>query len=412
MKVLILSQYFFPENFPINHVARLLSKNNFKVDILTGKPNYPNGEYFKGYRFFGNMHEIYNSNISIYRVPLFKRNKNSSALSIALNYFSFIFFAITNGPWLLKKNEYDFIFVCCYSPLIQAIAGIFLSWYRKIPLYIWVQDLWPESISSTGFIKNRIFLKVIRIIVKRIYKSSNKIFTQSISMRDHIINEFKLDPGKVSFLPNALDSELIGLNNQDNSAPKEITPYLSKFNILFAGNVGKAQSFSTILKTAELLKDYEDINFIILGTGSEFEHTLREIKNKRLNNIHLFGQVNHKEVHKYIYNSDALLISLKDSEIFSKTIPSKLQFYLASNKLIIGSINGEAAEIIKQSNCGFVSKAEDSEKLAENCINASRMSSQERLKLGENGVNYFNTFFSDVVFLNTFKKLVISSNNK
>ena len=411
MRVLIVSQYFFPENFPINHVARILSENKFEVDILTGKPNYPEGEFYEGYKFFGTSNETYNKDINIFRVPIFKRSKKPSKITLTLNYLSFIFFAILLSPKILRKKKYDFVFVCCYSPLIQAIVGLFVSRYKKIPLYIWIQDLWPESISSTGFIKNKLSLMAINIIVSKIYKSSDKVFTQSISMQKHIIENYDVDPKKVLYLPNALDSEILDIDYEGDKIPDKLVPHINKFNILFAGNIGKAQSFDTILKTAKYLKNKKNINFIILGTGSDFKKVEKAILANNLNNIHLIGHISHRFVKNFINHSDALLISLSNSQIFSKTIPSKLQLYLASSKPIIGSLNGEAASIITKSGSGYVSNAEDAEELAKNCEIISNMSKCQLQSMGNNGLNYFNKNFSDKVFINTFIKLVNSTYN-
>lgn len=411
MRILIVSQYFFPENFPINHVARILSESKFKVDIFTGKPNYPEGEFYEGYKFFGTSHEIYHNDVNIYRVPIFKRSKKPSKLSLSLNYLSFIFFAILLSPKILRKKKYDFIFVCCYSPLIQAIAGLFISRYKKIPLYIWIQDIWPESISSTGFIKNKLFLMVINSIVSKIYKSSDKVFCQSVAMQQHIIENYKIDPRKVLYLPNALDSEILGIDYEDDKIPNKLAPHIDKFNILFAGNIGKAQSFETILEAAKLLKNNNNVNFIILGTGSDFNKVEEAILVNGLNNIHLIGHIDHKFVKNYIKYCDALLISLSSSEIFSKTIPSKLQLYLASSKAIIGSLNGEAARIIVKSCSGYVSDAEDAEGLAKNCDLMSNMPKSEIELMGNNGLKYFNKHFSDKVFINNFIKSINSTYN-
>ena len=393
MKVLIVSQYFWPENFRINEVAIQLKKHGCDVEILTGKPNYPGGNFFTGYSTSGLSFEYW-MGIKVYRLPILPRGK-ATGIRLLINYFSFVFSGLLFGPIILRKSRYDIIFVYAPSPIIQVIPALLLGGMRKIPVVLWVQDLWPESLSATGHIKSSTILHMVRILVKLIYRQVNLILVQSQAFIKPVSN---LAPAaRVLYYPNSVEKYFYNLEPCDIP---NIGALNEGFTLLFAGNVGVAQSMETIVSAASRLRDYPEIKFIILGAGSKLKWTESEIKSRGLKNIILGGRYPLETMPHLMRKASALLVTLNSDPIFSLTIPNKIQAYMAVGKPIIACINGEGARIIKEANSGLTVAAEDSIGLATAILTMYKMTEVQRCELGQNGRRFFKANFDEDFLIN------------
>jgi len=250
-RILIVSQYFWPETFQINGIAKNLKNRGYRITVLTGKPNYPNGKFFNGYGFFKNNYEKWNG-IDLYRSPLFPRG-SGSGIKLFLNYLSFFLFSSIRILTINKK--FDLIFVYEPSPITVGIPALIAKKKFKIPIYFWVQDLWPESLTAAGGIKNKFILNVADKITRFIYNSSDKLLVQSKSFIPYIKGQ-NIKLNKIIYFPNTTESfyKLVSSNNKY----KSIMPQGIK--IMFAGNIGEAQSFETLLKAAYYLKENKKKN--------------------------------------------------------------------------------------------------------------------------------------------------------
>lgn len=384
----------------VNYIANLLSENEIQVDVLTGKPNYPKGKFFKGYGLFSKIKDT-KKNIAIYRLPVIPRGIRFRALGLILNYLSAVISYSILGPFFLRKRKYDLVFVYGNSPLTTSISGLFIGYIKKIPVILWVQDLWPDSIKASGYNLFPLLVNLIEKIVNFIYQNVDLILCQSRSFINHLINNHKIDEKKIYLLRNTID-DIFRTNKEINLnlLPFELLKNENSFNILFTGNIGEAQSIDTILDASEEIeKAKKNINFIIVGGGSKLEIFKKEVLNRGLKKILFLDEHPWESMPSFINFCDALIISLNDSKIFEKTIPNKLQSYLASGKPILGSLNGESAEIIKESNSGISVKSRDSTKLAQGAILLSEMNKEELKKLGKNGEKYFDDNFSKKNFM-------------
>lgn len=390
MRILIVSQHFWPENFRINSIALSLCKLGHKVDVLTGKPNYPKGDFYEGYSFFSKSYEI-KKNIHIFRVPLIKRSSGNKFFLI-VNYLSFIIFGFFMGPWLLRRKKYDLIFVYATSPILQALVAIFIAKLKRAPSILWVQDLWPESLIATEYIKNFFILWAVRQAVRFIYQHSDLILISSKSFEDSIKKYCKNK--KIIYHPNSIDNFSSRITKDVNILFKSLN---DKFTILFTGNIGRAQSIDCVVDTARILRKYQKIHFLIVGDGSARQDAIRKAKHLGLDNISFPGQLAPEFMPALMNKATTLLITLNDHKIFSLTVPSKLQAYLSAGKPILGSINGEAAKIIIESKSGFASPANSSPKLAEIVLKMYYLSDEKRKKMGINGKKYFNENFNHFV---------------
>ena len=334
MKILIITQYFWPETFRINDLALGLKERGNEVQVLTGKPNYPKGNFYPGYNFFNKMEEDWQG-IRVHRSPLITRG-NGSGVKLMINYLSFAFLATLRALFLREK--YDLIFVYEPSPITVGIPAVFIGKRLNIPIYFWVQDLWPESVSAAGQLNNRFILRQLDKVTKWIYRNSKKILIQSEGFRQYILNQ-GIPNDKIIYYPNSTESFYnIVRPNEDI---EKLVPKVP-FCVMFAGNIGEAQDFESIIEAAKIVKEKNlDIHFVILGNGRKKEFVVQKVNEYGLNsNFHLLGAFPVENMPDFFACADALLVSLKKSEIFSLTIPSKVQSYLACGKPVIGALDG------------------------------------------------------------------------
>jgi len=387
LNILIVSQYFYPENFRINDFAQEFQSRGHNVTVLTGTPNYPTGKYFDGYGVFKKNREIYND-IEIFRSPLIPRGSGTS-IRLALNYFSFIVGGIFTSFYLLNK-KFDIIFVFEPSPITVCLPAIFIKKLKKVPICFWVLDLWPESVVSAGNLKTGIIPKILNPLVKFIYTNSDKILVSSRGFINSIV-EKGINENKVVFFPQWAEtifkpikygSYLLG------AVPK------NSFKIMFAGNIGEAQDFPSILETARILKDKINIQWVILGGGRKEEWVKSKIREYKLEKtFHLLGSFPLEMMPAYYSQADCMLFSLKKEYIFSITIPAKVQTYLACAKPIIAMIDGEAAKLIVDAKAGLSCPSESPELLAKNIEYLSLLSEAELSKLGDNALLHYKKEF-------------------
>lgn len=386
MRVLVVSQYFWPEGFRINEVTKSLVEKGVQVDVLTGKPNYPEGKIFEGYRIGGCQREQYcGANIS--RVPLIPRGKNSS-IRLALNYLSFIVSGLVFGPWLKRGKKYDVIFVYGLSPLMLALPALFMGWLKKVPVVIWVQDLWPQSLSATGYVRNRFILWAVEQVVRFIYRHADLLLVQSRAFVEPVRVLASSTP--IKYYPNSVDGSFAV---PATGKTPDVPGLEGGFSVMFAGNIGAAQGVEVIVEAATLLKDNKDIQFVVLGDGSCREWMLQQVADRNLTNLHLPGRYPVETMPGFMQKASALLVTLADREIFAATVPNKVQAYMAAGRPIIACLPGEGARLVVDAKAGVGVRAEDGKALAEAVLGLYRMSESERDEMGRNGRVYFHENF-------------------
>lgn len=385
MRVLIWTQYFWPENFHINAVARSLHEQGVEVTVLTGKPNYPEGVIFSGYKAAGIHQEKY-AEIDVIRIPI-KGRGTGSAKNLTLNYLSFIFSGYLFAPFALRGKKFDVVFVYAPSPLLQALPAIFVSWLKRAPTVLWVQDIWPEALQATGFVKNRWLLQIIGATVRYIYSFSDSILIQSEWFRTSV-ERLANDKGKIRFYPNSADDTLAELApaHQEMNVAKDIA---QSFSIVFAGNIGTAQSCETIIEAAQLLQGLHSIKFYLVGNGSMANSIKNIIAASSLDNVVMTGRVPVEDMAAVYASASVLLLSLRDDPALSATIPSKLQSYLVAGKPIIACSNGESSNVVLKANAGLTCPAGNAEALAKAVLRLYEMQPEERICFGISGRKYF-----------------------
>ncbi len=388
MKILIISQYFWPESFRINDLALGLKDKGHKVTVLTGQPNYPGGRFFDGYGFFKKKYENYYG-VDVVRVPLLPRGEGGS-VKLALNFLSFALFASVFAPFRCRGN-YDVIFVYEPSPITVGLPALLLKKLKNAPILFWVQDLWPETLSATGAIKSTFILKLVDKLVRRIYRGCDNILVQSKSFYSPI-EKLGVEQSRILYFPNSAE-ELYHPMKLAAGSP-EIAYMPEGFRVMFAGNIGVAQDFGTILNAAKIIKPYSNIHWLIIGDGRMLPWVKNQIKLLGLDNtVHLLGRHPVESMPRFFSLADAMLVSLKKEPIFSMTIPAKVQSYLACAKPLIAALDGEGARVIQEASAGLTTSAENPVELADAVLKLYRMSEVERHAMGVKGRQYFESNF-------------------
>lgn len=396
--ILVIAQYFYPEQFRINDICTEWVKLGYKVTVITGIPNYPQGNYYKGYGLFKKRKEMYNG-IDIIRIPLIPRGSN--AIMLTLNYLSFV---VSGFFWkLFTKIKADYVFIFEVSPMTQALPGVWYAKKRKIPCYLYVTDLWPENVEIVAGIKNKRILNAIGTMVDYIYKRCDRIFTSSDSFINSIRNR-GIEKEKLEFWPQYAEDYYVPVEKESANVPE--IPQDDIFNIIFAGNIGVAQGLDVLPETARILKQKNiKVRFNIVGDGrykSTFKNKVEESSTNEMFNF--IDKQPAMRIPDFMAVCDATLISLSKSKVFSITLPAKTQSCLACGIPILVAADGEIQKIIKAANAGICSDSSDSEELANNIQRMILMSSNELSQMSQNALIYYKNNFNKETLLNKMDK--------
>jgi glycosyltransferase involved in cell wall biosynthesis len=388
MRVLIVSQYFWPENFPINDLARGLRQKGHDITVLTGMPNYPEGLFYPGYRAFPIRRDHYKG-IRIVRVPMVPKG-NGNAIRMVLYYWSLAISACLLVPIFFRKRV-DLVFVYQPSPITVGLPALVLKALERTPVWIWVQDLWPETLAGTGMVRSVFLLTLTDRLVRFIYSRCDQVLVQSQAFVPRMVKK-GVPRERIRFFPNSAQV-LYKPTLVDPGAPeRSLLP--EGFRVLFAGNIGRAQDIPTILSAAEKLKQESEIHWIILGDGPMRSWAEERIRARGLEKtVHLLGRYPEQAMPRFFSLADALLVTLKKDPVFAITIPSKIQSYLACGRPIVAALDGEGARVIGESGGGLTVPAGDSDALAEVVMKMYRMPKSVLERMGR-----FSREYSEVHF--------------
>lgn len=381
MKILVVCQYYAPEPFRISDICEALAEQGNDVTVVTGTPNYPEGELYPGYEKGARSDEVIGG-VRVHRCPLIPRK--SGAVYRFLNYYSFVW---SSRRYLRKmKEDFDVVFVNQLSPVMMAEGA--LAWakrnHRRCVLYC--LDLWPESLLAGGIGQGSPIYQLFLRISRRIYRSADGILVSSRGYAEYFREKFQIE--NVRYLPQYAE-DLFGELPQPTEEKQTV-------DFLFAGNVGSGQSVETIVEAARLLKNERTIHIHIVGGGISLEKC--RILAEGLPNITFYGRQELEQMPRYYAMADVFLVSLVKDPVLSMCLPGKVQSYLAAGKPVVGAIDGEAARVIREAECGMCAPAEDPETLAELI---RRMAAQPELRkqYGENARRYYRAHFQKEKFI-------------
>ena len=395
MKILFVCQHYKPEPFRLSDICEDLVRKGHEVSVLAGIPNYPEGKIYTDYRYNKKRREIIES-VTIYRTYTIPRKK--SVVYRLLNYFSFAIsstIGVLLGKYKTKDgSNFDCVFVNQLSPVMMAWAGMaYKNKYRK-PMFLYCMDVWPDSLTVGGVKQDGLIFKLFKFISKKVYQASDYIFVTSPSFKNYFVQQFDILEQKITYLPQYAEDLFIPDESKVNKESVDLT---------FAGNIGKAQNLETILKAASLIEKNTDlpkkIHFHFVGDGTELLRMQALAQELGLENVSFYGRRSLQEMPSFYKKSDAMLVSLIGDSIVSRTIPGKVQSYMAAGKPIIGAISGDTKTIVEEAKCGFVSPEQDVEQLAQNICKFSILSTEEQRELGKQARCYYENHFSKEQFM-------------
>jgi glycosyltransferase involved in cell wall biosynthesis len=307
---------------------------------------------------------------------------------LTLNYLSFVLTGMVFGLWHLRGRRPDAIFVYAPSPLLQALPALLIGWVKRAPVILHVQDLWPESLQATGYVKSRFILAMVERLVGFIYRKSNMILISSRPF-EGAIRRF-LPTGKVIYYPNSVSSSFC----DPESGPRpEVLALNDGFSVVFAGNIGSAQAVAVIVEAARRLALHEHIRFVVIGSGSELAWMTKQKEALGLENLCFAGRFPPDAMPYLLSKASVLLVTLADHPIFSMTVPNKIQAYMAVGRPIIACMNGEGARLIEEAGAGLAVPAEDGGALADAILRLYRMPPADRKALAANARAYYHQHF-------------------
>ena len=390
MRLLVVSQYFWPEPFRVNDLVTELARRGHDVTVLTGTPNYPEGRTYPEFAQDPSRFASY-AGAEIVRVPLVPRGKSS--LRLVLNYLSFVITGLTLGLWRLRGRRFDAIIVVQLSPVTAALPGLALRRLKRAPLLMWVLDLWPDSLAAVGVLRSPRALEWVGKLVGFIYKRCDRVLVQSHAFVSNV-QKYAGDTSRVRYFPGWAEPIFEGPLADVEAAP-EVVPYAGTFNVLFAGNIGDAQDFPAILDAAQALRDEPNLRWLIVGDGRAAEWVRNEIARRGLaRNVIMLGRHPIERMPAFFRAASALLVSLRKDPIFAMTIPGKIQSYLATGLPIVAMLDGEGAAVIERAGAGVVCEAGAGLAMAERVRGLMGMQADERAAMGERGRRYCEREFS------------------
>ena len=379
-RILLVTQYFQPENFKCNDIAFEMQRRGYEVTVLTAIPNYPQGKYFDGYGLFKRRVEHING-VKVIRGFVVPRGKGGK-IGLSLNYLSYLVSSCLIALYLALRYKYDAVFVHEVSPVTIGVAATLVKRIQRIPMYFWVLDLWPESLTAAIGLRNKYILGFFSKMVQWFYRNSDKILISSKGFAHSICDKGDFTD-KIVYFPKWVDNALTAKSDV-------VTPDVpSGFVAMFTGNIGASQDFGTVLNAAEELKEYKDIHFVIVGNGRAKEWVEAQITERGLvDTVHCVGSYPLEAMPATFAKADVLFAALKDEPVFALTVPAKIQAYMSSGKPIISMINGEAMALVREVDCGVAVAAEDSKAFAEAVLKMSQLSSEERAEMGRRGKEF------------------------
>lgn len=384
MRILVVCQHYWPEPYPLPDICEELVRRGHSVDLITDVPNYPMGITYPGYQKGARRTEEHNG-VHITRTFTIARRHN--AVFRLLNYYSYAWSSTRYAKHL--KKDYDVVFTNQTSPVMMSSAAFAYAQKHGKKVVMYCMDLWPACLAAGGVTENSLIYKFFGWESRRLYNKPDRILITSRMFRDYLVQQHGVESTKIAYLPQYAAAQFDAVQTQ----------YLDKatVDLMFAGNIGAAQSLLTVLQAAELLRQEKRLRWHIVGDGSELEHLKKLAAEKKLDCVIFHGRRPSEEMPQYYAMADAMLVTLTADRFISLTLPGKVQTYMAAGKPVIGSGNGEIPLVINEARCGFCAPAEDPQGLAD----AVRqfLQCEDKQQLGKNARNYYEEHFTRKMFM-------------
>lgn len=383
MRLLVVTQYFWPETFRINELVAEFVRRGHEVTVLTGKPNYPSGGIFPEFAANPAGFALYEG-AEVIRVPMLSRGAGRG-VRLAANYLIFALSALCIGIWKLRGRSFDAVFVYQPSPITAVLPAIAIGKLKRAPVTLWVLDLWPETLRAMGMVRPGLLYDLLERLTRRIFLGCDLVLGQSRRITEAVRN--RVGAGRVGYFP-AWSDQVFDAVARVAPAP-EVSHRPDCFTIVFAGNIGEAQDFPAILEAAERLRQRDDIRWVIVGDGRMAGWLQEQVTARGLTERFLLvGRHPLERMPEFFAHADALLVSLRSDDLFAMTVPGKLQAYLAAGLPVLAMLDGEGAEVLARSGAGLSCPAGDSAGLALIIEDLARITPDMRQEMGRQGRAY------------------------
>ncbi len=389
MKILVVCQYYYPEPFRISDICEQLAADGHDVTVVTGVPNYPMGKVYDGYRGKSKRDEIIGG-VKVHRCSTIARRTGN--VFRVLNYISY---PISSSGYVKKLgDDFDMVFVNQLSPVLMAKAGIDYAKKHNKKLVMYSLDIWPESLAVSGFKRTSLIYRYLKRVSEKIYKSADTLLITSRSFAKYFKSEFGITTAE--YLPQYAESIF-----NPNDCKKEPNDTI---DLMFAGNIGTAQSVETIIEAAKLTEDIKNLRWHIVGDGSSLADCKALADKLKLESVIFHGRKELSKMPEFYSMADAMLVTMTANPLISYTLPGKVQTYMAAQKPIIAAADGETQSVIEDAKCGFYCESGNAKALSE-CVR-SFIASSDKDELAQNALSYYEKNFSKESFMNSLEKYI------
>jgi len=385
MRILLLTQLFHPEPNLIKGLtfARELVQRGHSVEVLTCFPNYPGGKIYPEFRQRLFQREVLDG-ITIYRLPLLPSH-DASGLRRMLCYLSYAFSALCIGIWLIARADVVHVY---QGPASLALPAMIFKFFRGMPYVYDIQDIWPDSVTSSGMLSSRLLLKLINGWCNLAYRQASRIVVLSEGFKRLLIERGVPDE-KIAVVYNWCDEGDL-LHAQCDPTSRQALGFAAHFIVMYAGTMGRVQGLAAVVRAGRQLRDVApNIRLVLIGGGVEVEYLQTLAHEIEATNVQFLPRQPSHLITSYLQVADTLLIHLKDEPLFRITIPQKTQAYLAAGKPIIIATEGEAADLIIQANAGISCVPEDVDQIAKAILFMYNLPEANRRAMGEHGRQYY-----------------------
>jgi colanic acid biosynthesis glycosyl transferase WcaI len=397
MKILILTQWFEPEPTSKGLLfARELVTRGHEVEVLTGFPNYPGGKLYPGYRIRPWVREQIDG-VSVLRVALYPSHSNSG-FRRALNYMSFALSAALIGTALIKEPDIVYVY---HPPITVGFAGAVIGFLRKAPFVYDIQDLWPDTVASTGMIANPTALALLGKLCKFVYHRAAHITVLSRGFKAQLIDR-GIPADKIEVIYNWCDETAL----KHNCGPITRLGAPNRFCILFAGTMGLAQDLDSVLGAAQICRTtVPSAEFLFMGGGVDRGRLESLAEKMELDNVKFLARQPMHAMGGILAGADALLVHLKDDPLFRITIPSKTQAYLAAGKPILMAVHGDAADLVGRAGAGVVCEPGNPHSIAAAVKELVDTGEEQLAQMGRAGSAFYNSELSVSIGVDKFERI-------
>jgi len=404
MHILIISQWYAPEpDGRVSALAEGLVKNGHEVTVITGFPNYPKGTLYDGYAIKWRQWENFRG-VRILRLPLYP-DHSRSVIKRALNYLSFSLSLLFMAPWFIRKPNV----IWAYTALV-GLPTVWISKLFRIPFVMEVADIWPDTLTATGMLKEGVLVRAMDRVSKYIYNSAAALTVQNLGFKP-CLEKKGVKPEKIHVVENWADEDIYQPASYDEELAKACGMH-GKFNVVFAGALGMAQGLDTIIEAARLCTDVPEIQFVFIGDGSCLIQAEEHVRQYKLENVIFLGRKPAAQMPRYFAISDVLLVHLRDEPVFEITLPAKTQAYLACGRPVIMAKRGDGAALIDEYGCGISCLPDNPEAMAQSVKALLEMPADERQAMGKAGRELYLQRFTKAGLLRKMESVIVNVGKK